>query len=70
MTTTKTYRNRRTGDIVSVTADWAEASSPIWINYFGRAEEQTSLQVADARHRPMEGLRLAIAWLRTQYGVN
>jgi len=61
MTTTKKYKNARTGEIIEIRADFAQASSPLEVRYDGGDWVGTQYQVADARHRESEALRLVLA---------
>ena len=60
MTKTRKYKNARTGEIIEIRADFAQASSPLQVRYDGGDWVGTQYQVADARHRPQEALRLVI----------
>lgn len=67
MTSKTTYENRH-GERAAVIADFSQASSTITIEIRGRVY-QTPYQVADARHRRYAALRLAVEWLRSNYGA-
>lgn len=64
MTRTYTYRNRKTRETLSITADFAQASDTIRGNW-NKSEDgnfYTPFQVADARHSPRNALRLVANW--------
>ena len=63
MTTIRKFRNRY-NEVAYIRANFADASSTIEISW-GRPDawQSTPCQVADARHRPANALRLALDYL-------
>jgi hypothetical protein len=63
MTTIRKFRNRY-NEVAYIRANFADASSTIEISW-GRPDawQSTPHQVADARHRPANALRLALGYL-------
>lgn len=59
-----TFRNRRTGERLTILADFAQAASPIRARWNNEDDEAitTPYQVADARHRARLALRLVVRW--------
>jgi len=66
MTATKKYKNARTGETIEIRADFAQASSPLEVRYDGGDWVGTQYQVADARHRESEALRLVLEMNETE----
>ena len=63
MTTIRKFRNRY-NEVAYIRANFADASSTIEISWGRLGEWQaTPHQVADARHRPANALRLALGYL-------
>lgn len=63
MTTIRKFRNRH-GDVAYIRANFADASSTIEISLeTPDCWQSTPHQVADARHRPSQALRLAMSYL-------
>lgn len=57
-----TYRNRKTGETLTVSANWAQASSPITARWNDGEQFSTPYQVADARHQPRKAAELVARW--------
>ena len=68
MTTTHKFQNRH-GVTLYIRADFAQASSPLAYSWHDDQHmDICPMQVADARHRPLEAARLVSDWCRTNYG--
>lgn len=57
-----TYRNRKTGETLTVSAHWAQASSQIMGRWNGGEQFATPYQVADARHEPRKAAEMVARW--------
>jgi hypothetical protein len=63
MTTIRKFKNRY-NEVAYIRANFADASSTIEVSWGRPGEWQsTRHQVADARHRPANALRLALGYL-------
>jgi hypothetical protein len=68
MTTTRKFVSR-TGAVLYIRANFAEASSPLLFSWHNREHfEHSPFQVADARHRPLQAAKLVSDWCEHAYG--
>lgn len=68
---TKTYHRTRNGETIWVSADFAQASSPIYAAFSMRGSkpeehewQSVPFQVADARHDPLKAISLVRSYWR------
>jgi hypothetical protein len=62
MTTTTKFEKKSSGETIEIRADFAQASSPIQARHDGGEWVSTPFQVADARHRRRNALKLVLGW--------
>lgn len=68
MTTIRKFKNRY-NEVAYVRANFAEASSTIEVSWESKDNwKSTPFQVADARHRPVVALKLALGYLNSLHG--
>ena len=68
MTTTTKFQNGSTGETIEIRADFAQAASQIFAKYNDDEWSPTPFQVADARHRTRNALKLVRKWWESYAG--